>query len=134
LADVLRPRLQQICVLAAQDRAEAQGSAAAARNNATGQADRSSKGRVAEAASVMMTLKGLLKNTAKTAGVVTLKNNLFVYARLGIVANRMWAPTAMLRLAENITGNRYNAHKLEAYYEAIRDLETWINQHGGTYR
>jgi hypothetical protein len=82
----------------------------------------------------MMTLKGMLKTKAKTAGVIILKNNLALYARLGIVANRLWTPTAMLRLAETITpGARYNAHKLESYYEAIKDLETWINQHGGTY-
>ena len=81
----------------------------------------------------MMTLRGLFKGHLKTAGVISLKNSLALYARLGIVANRLWAPSAMLNVAGMITGVYYNTHKLESYHAAVRDLEAWIDEHGGTY-
>lgn len=81
----------------------------------------------------MMTIKGLAKQSAKTAGVIALKNSLTMYARLGIVANRLYVPSAMLKVATSITGNLYSPHKLGSYYAAVQDLEAWIDQHGGTY-
>lgn len=81
----------------------------------------------------MLTIKGLIKGHLKLSGVVILKNNLSMWARLGIVANRMWTPSALLNAATVITGVQYSPHKLESYHAAIKDLEMWIDKHGGTY-
>jgi hypothetical protein len=81
----------------------------------------------------MMTVKGVIKQHLKLTGVVTLKNALTLYARYGIVANRLWTTSAALEIAGVITGSRYNPHRLDSYYVAIKDLERWIDQHGGTY-
>ena len=81
----------------------------------------------------MMTIKGLVKGSIKTAGVIALKNSLELYARLGIVANRLIVPSKLLNVASAITGVYYSTHKLESYHAAVRDLESWIDRHGGTY-
>lgn len=81
----------------------------------------------------MLTLTGLVKGSLRTAGVIALKNSLELYARLGIVANRLIIPSKLLNLAGMITGDYYSTHKLESYHRAVKDLEAWIDRHGGTY-
>jgi hypothetical protein len=81
----------------------------------------------------MRTLTGTLNISVKTTRCIILKNYLRYYAMFGIVPNSLFIPSLLLRRAGSITGVRYNAHKLDSYHEAIRDLEMWITRNGGTY-
>lgn len=73
----------------------------------------------------MTTFSGL--DGMKTYRALAVKHGLKLYVETGIKPNRDWTPTAMLRVAGNITGKVYK-HKQVA--EAISDLEAWIKANG----
>ncbi len=62
-----------------------------------------------------------------TYRAITIKHGLKLYMNCGIKPNRMWTPTAMLRVAGEITGKTY---KRGQYALAIADLESWIVANG----
>jgi hypothetical protein len=52
----------------------------------------------------------------------SLKVALRTYANTGMKVNRMWTPTAMMRMASRITGKTYHRR---AYGQAADDLAVW---------
>lgn len=54
-----------------------------------------------------------------------IKCALSLYHRTGLKANRAYTPSAMLRAATDITGQSF---KRGQYIEAVRALDTWIEQ------
>jgi hypothetical protein len=56
---------------------------------------------------------------------ITLKHGLILYAKTRMKPNSAWTPTAMLKAAGQITGQRY---RRGAYHAAALDLDRWIKE------
>lgn len=57
---------------------------------------------------------------------VALAAGLRLYASTGLRPNRTWTPTAMMRVAREITGRTFQAR---AYTEAADALSRWAAEH-----
>lgn len=57
---------------------------------------------------------------------VVIATGLRLYARTGMRPNRAWTPTAMMRVAREITGRTFPAR---AYMEAADALSAWAEEH-----
>ena len=55
---------------------------------------------------------------------IALKHGLKLYANTGMKPNRMWTPTAMLKLATSFTGKKY---KRGEHAKAAQDMTAWID-------
>jgi len=64
-----------------------------------------------------------------TYQAIALKHGLKMYAACGMQPNRMWTPTAMLKTAGAITGQKF---KRGQYLEAVDALQVWIDENGTT--
>jgi hypothetical protein len=55
---------------------------------------------------------------------IAIAHALRFYAKTGMKVNRMYTPTAMLKVATSITGKKYARG---AYVEAADDLQAWAD-------
>ena len=55
---------------------------------------------------------------------IVIKSALRFYAKTGMRVNRAYTPTAMLRVAQEITGMKF---KRGQYEEAAQALDQWLN-------
>lgn len=59
---------------------------------------------------------------------ITVKHGLKLYKNTGIKPNRAYTPTAMMRVAKEITGAKLKARDYEG---AIKALDEWIEKQKG---
>lgn len=62
-----------------------------------------------------------------TFQAITIKSALRLYARTGMKANRAYTPSAMMKMAAQITGKKFKARD---YDGAVNELEIWIARNG----
>lgn len=62
-----------------------------------------------------------------TYRAVVLKHGLKLYAKTGMKPNRAWTPTAMMKLAGEITGEKFKARDYEG---AAAALDKWLDANG----